>query len=789
MQTNETNSQVNFDVKSLVKIMVTTDNHIGFLEHDQIRGNDSFKSFEEVLIKAKAEGVDFILHGGDLFHHHNPSKKTIIRTSHILQKHIFGHKTHEFQTYCYKPNYTNENLSIELPIFIIHGNHDDPSGLENFSSIDIYSGKEVNYFGKIYNYEEFEMYPILFVKGSTKIAVYGIGNIKDERLYIALQNKKVNFNRPEDHKCWFNIFVVHQNRFRGHYAQKARKNYLPENFIPSFIDLVIWGHEHECFTEAIQNSEIGLHIYQPGSSVATSLIGAESKMKHVGIVEVYQNSFRIIPVKLETCRPFIYDTFELREKNIKNSDDIENFIVDKLEEALRQAAEQVNEIIEKSSPDIKQLIGLPNDTNFSLLNHDIYQPLPILPLIRLKIETSGHIVSRTNIIVSRFGGLIANPHDVLQFYKRTETMRYKNKNSTKMKGSLLSDFDTENNSTTVNLDDEIVDWDDEIKRFLSSSIQEEFSSGLHKSYMFPEIFLDVLDKHANGHDKKAIENLFTNFYNKLTFSSGLQSAPINWNYIRDFKLDDSNLAKKENHKHVDEILKGSNFTFYNDKLNSTSGFTIEDDAFMKREDEPARPTNKIEIDEYSFENSMFNNVSAQHVKRDSRKARGNKTKRNSGNTSSSDSEFPKDGEAGLNSSKNQTSQYASKKSSNFPISKPSQVVTANQSNLILSNNSASTMLNNMQITKPQLNFDSNNLIESAFQDSSSTIYQNDQRYICNKKNFIGQFGQNKNSVSMLQKTQNSNFDLDSLLNDPENSGVSQLKKKSAGNAKGFKIKK
>lgn len=78
--------------------------------------------------------------------------------------------------------------------------------------------------------------------------------------------------------------------------------------IPSFIDLVIWGHEHESFTEPVQNTEKGFFIYQPGSSVVTSLILAESKPKHIGILEVFNKEFRIIPIKLETCRPFAYST-------------------------------------------------------------------------------------------------------------------------------------------------------------------------------------------------------------------------------------------------------------------------------------------------------------------------------------------------------------------------------------------------------------------------------------------------------------------------------------------------
>lgn len=42
---------------------------------------------------------------------------------------------------------------------------------------------------------------------------------------------------------WFNIFVLHQNRIS--HAPGA-KNYVMEHRLPPWLDLVIWGHEHEC---------------------------------------------------------------------------------------------------------------------------------------------------------------------------------------------------------------------------------------------------------------------------------------------------------------------------------------------------------------------------------------------------------------------------------------------------------------------------------------------------------------------------------------------------------------
>lgn len=58
--------------------------------------------------------------------------------------------------------------------------------------------------------------------------------------------EEVRFLRPkEDTESWFNILVLHQNR-PVRTRERSTGGHLPENLIPSFFDLVIWGHEHEC---------------------------------------------------------------------------------------------------------------------------------------------------------------------------------------------------------------------------------------------------------------------------------------------------------------------------------------------------------------------------------------------------------------------------------------------------------------------------------------------------------------------------------------------------------------
>lgn len=55
--------------------------------------------------------------------------------------------------------------------------------------------------------------PVLLRKGSTKLALYGIGNVKDQRMHFELRSNRVRMYMPRDKDDWFNILLLHQNRF------------------------------------------------------------------------------------------------------------------------------------------------------------------------------------------------------------------------------------------------------------------------------------------------------------------------------------------------------------------------------------------------------------------------------------------------------------------------------------------------------------------------------------------------------------------------------------------------
>eukprot|EP01067_Filipodium_phascolosomae_P003652 Filipodium_phascolosomae@DN2653_c0_g2_i1.p1 len=159
-------------------------------------------------------------------------------------------------------NFKDGNFNVELPLFIIHGNHDDPGGDGNYSALDILNAAGlVNYFGRADNLEAIQVSPILLQKGHTKVGVYGLGNVRDERLHRSFQKGVVEFLVPEEGpKDWFNIMLIHQNRFKGAAGGSLNKNYIHETFLPSFLDLVVWGHEHECVIDPQESMKVSLII-------------------------------------------------------------------------------------------------------------------------------------------------------------------------------------------------------------------------------------------------------------------------------------------------------------------------------------------------------------------------------------------------------------------------------------------------------------------------------------------------------------------------------------------------
>uniref|UniRef100_A0A7N4Q0T5 Double-strand break repair protein n=1 Tax=Sarcophilus harrisii TaxID=9305 RepID=A0A7N4Q0T5_SARHA len=399
---------ITYDDEDTFKILVATDIHLGFMEKDAVRGNDTFVTLDEILRLAQENEVDFILLGGDLFHENKPSRKTLHTCLELLRKYCMGDRPVQFEILSDQSvnfgfskfpwvNYQDGNLNISIPVFSVHGNHDDPTGADALCALDILScAGLVNHFGRSMSVEKIDISPILLRKGSTKIALYGLGSIPDERLYRMFVNKQVTMLRPkEEENSWFNLFVIHQNR-----SKHGATNYIPEQFLDDFIDLVIWGHEHECKIAPTKNEQQLFYVSQPGSSVVTSLSPGEAVKKHVGLLRIKGRKMNMQKIPLKTVRQFFIEDIVLADhpnifnpNSLKVTQAIQNFCLEKVEEMLENAE--------------RERLGNPRQ--------------PEKPLIRLRVDYTGGFEPFSVLRFSqKFVDRIANPKDVIHFFRHRE---------------------------------------------------------------------------------------------------------------------------------------------------------------------------------------------------------------------------------------------------------------------------------------------------------------------------------------------------------------------------------
>ncbi|XP_053507566.1 double-strand break repair protein MRE11 isoform X2 [Ictalurus furcatus] len=401
-----TSSGNTIDDEDTFKILVATDIHLGYLEKDAIRGNDTFVTFKEIMKCAKQNDVDLVLLGGDLFHENKPSRKALYSCMEVMRKYCMGDKPILFEIISDQAvnfgnskfpwvNYQDKNLNVSIPIFSIHGNHDDPTGPGGLCVLDVLScAGLVNHFGRSHSVEKVEISPILLEKGSTKIALYGLGSIPDERLFRMFVNKQVTMLRPrEDEKAWFNLLVIHQNR-----SKHGATNYIPEQFLDDFLDLVIWGHEHECKITPVRNEQQLFYVTQPGSSVVTSLSPGEAVKKHIGLLRVKGRKMSMQKIPLHTVRQFfiqdvtLSDFFSPEMPNVTQK--MQAFCMQKVEEMLEEAE--------------RERLGNPLT--------------PDKPLVRLRVDYSGGFESfNTTHFSQKFLERVANPKDILHFIRHRES--------------------------------------------------------------------------------------------------------------------------------------------------------------------------------------------------------------------------------------------------------------------------------------------------------------------------------------------------------------------------------
>ncbi len=257
----------------------------------------------------------------------------------------------------------------------------------------------------------------------TRLALYGLGYMRDSRLYRMMTTAgEVTWRRPADAPgapadSWFNLFFIHQN-----HAQRGTKNAVSEKQLPKWLDLVVWGHEHASKTEPTPSTENPFDVSQPGSSVQTTLSEDEARPKRILLLTLKGSDFRTETLPLRSVRPFVFENLVLRDEPslAARPDDVEaisRYLHDAVEAAIARALQQA------STADGGAATGAGPG---ALLSHgaEATGAAPAaavsaaLPLVRLRVDHSG---GYSTVPLQRFGaafqGRVANPWDLLQFHK------------------------------------------------------------------------------------------------------------------------------------------------------------------------------------------------------------------------------------------------------------------------------------------------------------------------------------------------------------------------------------
>lgn len=416
-------------------------------------------------------------------------------------------------------NFEDQNINVSIPILSIHGNHDDPVGQrDNSQSVceKLASCGLLNYFGLLtLENNKIDVEPIILIKGDIKLAIYGMGFLPDRKLKLLFEKGKVEFKKPP--KDSFNILITHQNR-----AGVNQDRFIPDDYYPDYMHLIIRGHEHEAQAPTkIKGSKVNGIVYQPGSTVATSINFMESLSKKVGVMSVkfQSNCYDEDITKSKQLYKCDYNLIELKSvrpmyvKNIYRKD-----IIEKAKDYFKCEEDELNErmISSQSSELAKKAILDLVDTH--VFKKDIGA---ILPIVRIRIEYKDRYekFDGTDFILGRYPIIVANKDMVLFRKQRLESQNGNPTNNTFEEVSALENQFDEDDFEFINLsqaqhgtvDAMIEKYFDELKpedRLKALSLSE-YTQAVKSSMEDGNIIGKVLKLKTNALMKKFESNLIS----------------------------------------------------------------------------------------------------------------------------------------------------------------------------------------------------------------------------------------------------------------------------------------
>lgn len=265
-----------------LKIGILSDTHLGASLIDPELRMDSFETFEEALKTLVGAGADVILHAGDFYDRTDPQPWVHDKTTKILRSTITGRRPN-LDVLEGKVNFEAEDVSIAVPVFLIHGTHDRPIGRPAPAPPfqHLVSAGYVNYLD-VDPDNKFASRHVIIRKDRIRVLLTGVGHRPEG--YINESVSKCGI--PHKTGC-VNISCIH-NAVEGTVPASEYVDLAPfQN-----IDYVAMGHAHRAHLDgkgALQAEKRGAlktKILVPGTTNATSVSPQEEGGKYVHLMEI-----------------------------------------------------------------------------------------------------------------------------------------------------------------------------------------------------------------------------------------------------------------------------------------------------------------------------------------------------------------------------------------------------------------------------------------------------------------------------------------------------------------------
>ena len=250
----------------------------------------------------------------------------------------------------------------------------------------------------------------------------------------------------------------------------------------------------------LESADNSFTVVQPGSTVATALVAGEAKPKHVALLSVCGESWKLEALPLTSVRPFVMREVVLEdhqhEVDMHTEEQLMLFLREQVDSMLVEVKEPtmfrhktcrppIATHVSKRQSELHQVSATHPPPSGSSGSHDHF------PLVRLRVDYSGFTTCNPQRFGQYFVDRVANPGEILCFHRRTRQRQQGSRRSAAASGEGLEDLleppEVENPSTLIQ---------DLVGDFLSGG--KDQMRLLHTETLHEAIFTEFVGKESKG---------------------------------------------------------------------------------------------------------------------------------------------------------------------------------------------------------------------------------------------------------------------------------------------------